>query len=132
LFRIVENPEGRKFPFKFAQDKPRSIVAHSVGDQDFHFDLAKFLAKDGIEKRLNVADFIAARDNHGDMNRLDLLHGFSLSLRTTWGQTIRFFRRHENESQLWREWLARHRTHRFRGNFRFIHLAHADDHDGEG
>jgi hypothetical protein len=74
LFRIVDSPEAWNSPFKFGKDPPRSIVAHAIGDQDFHLDLAKFLAKNRIEKRANVLDFIPARDNHRNMNRLALLH----------------------------------------------------------
>lgn len=79
LFRIVENPEGRESLFKFAKDQPRTIVAHAIGHQDFHFDPAKVLAKNGIEKRANVPDFVAAGDNYGDMNCGPLLHGPFLS-----------------------------------------------------
>ena len=74
LFRIVDSRQAWDSPFKFGKDPSRSIVAHAIGDQDFHFDLAKFLAKNGIEKRANVLDFIPARDNHRDMHRLALLH----------------------------------------------------------
>jgi hypothetical protein len=63
-FGIVQDPDVRKFPFEFVEDLPRPIVAHAVGDQNFHFDPAKFLAKNGIQKRADVPNFIPARDYH--------------------------------------------------------------------
>jgi len=45
----------------------RSIFAHTVGDQDLHFHSAEILPQSGGQKRPDVPDFIAARDNDRDM-----------------------------------------------------------------
>jgi len=37
------------------EDRPRSIVALAIGDQDLHFDLPEFLAKNGFEKTCGCA-----------------------------------------------------------------------------
>ena len=37
FFGIVKDPDGRKSAFEFVEDEPRPIVAHAIGNQDFHF-----------------------------------------------------------------------------------------------
>ena len=82
-----------QIPFKFVEDLPRSIVAHAIGDQDFHLDPAKFLAKNGIEKRVNVPNFIPAGDHHRD-DEPHWLCGMDFPfLAGTSGQKINHFQR---------------------------------------
>src|ERR1019366_2948194 len=75
FFGVVEDAQGRKCPSILIQNLTSTIVAHAVGDQDFHIHSCKVLMDDRIEKTTDEPDFIPARNNDRYLNAFTFQQG---------------------------------------------------------
>jgi hypothetical protein len=74
LCRIFNHAQRRTICLILPKNCSRSIVAHPVGDQDFHINPIQLLIQNGIQKCTDVANFVPARDHDGNSNVSISLH----------------------------------------------------------